>query len=63
MIIKKYFDTEEELCEIDAILIKNKSAKNPGYLHGLNDTPFKLENEYSFINQFIYSNTKILSGA
>jgi hypothetical protein len=29
----------EELCEIDAILIKIKSAKNPGYLHGLNDTP------------------------
>ena len=36
---KIIFDTEEELCEIDAILIKNKSAKNPGYLHALNDTP------------------------
>jgi hypothetical protein len=31
----------EELCDIEAILIKIKSAKNPGYLHGLNDTPYR----------------------
>lgn len=37
--IIKCFDTTEELCEIDAVLIKIVSAKKPGYFHGLNDTP------------------------
>jgi hypothetical protein len=36
---EKCFDKLEVLWESDAILINIKFTKNPGYLHGLNDTP------------------------